>query len=222
MNKRIAKLLSDFGFFVFGEFYGSLGNPAPLYITSKKLYSHPDKMKIVSEEVAKFMQGKDFDLVAGTEVSGAPLAMAVSLTTQKPFVYIRRRREKDGKRYPVIEGLNRKGENVLVVDDGIGTGKAKMKFIEMLKRKGLIVKDVLVLYDAGIGYLPYYQENNIKVHSFVRHNALVQYMQQNGYISKALAGKLYNIWKNLKLLQDDREKWKEFVAQARAEGFDIE
>lgn len=222
MNRRIAKLLSDFGFFVFGEFYGSLGNPSPVYITSKKLYSHPDKMKTVSREIAKFMKGKDFDLVAGTEVSGTPLAIAVSLTTQKPFVYVRRRKGKDGKRHPVIEGLERRGEKVLVVDDGIGTGKTKMEFIRMLKKRGLVVKHVLVLYDAGINYLPYYKNNRIKVHSFVKHNDLVRYMKKNGYISKELSGRLIDFWINLKALQKDRKKWKQFVALAKSEGFDTQ
>lgn len=222
MNIRIAKLLSDFGFFMFGKFYGSLGNPSPLYITSKKLYSQPDKMKVISEEVAKFMQGRDIDLIAGTEVSGTPLAMAISFATFKPFVYIRRKREKDGKRREVLEGLYQRGEKVLVVDDGIGTGITKMKFIEMLKRKGLLVKDVLVLYDAEIGYLTYYQENNIKVHSFVSHNQLVSFMEKGGYISKALAGMLYDIWKNLPVWQKNQEKWKKFVALAKQEGFNSE
>lgn len=220
MNIRIAKLLSDFGFFMFGEFYGSLGNPSPLYITSKKLYSQPDKMKIVSEEVAKFMKGKEIDLIAGNAVSGTPLAMAVSFATQKPFVYVRLKKEKNGKQTEVLEGLFRRGEKVLVVDDGIGNGQTKMKFIEMLKRKRLVVEEVLVLYDAGLDYLPYYKENGIQVHSFVQHNDLVRYMEENGYISHELAGQMYNIWVNLTGWQKDKEKWDQFVALARSEGFD--
>ncbi|MBU2229041.1 hypothetical protein KJ810_01385 [Patescibacteria group bacterium] len=219
MNKRIAKLLSDFGFFVFGKFYGSLGEPSPIYITSKKLYSHPDKMQAVSEEIAKFMKGKNIDLVAGTMVSGTPLAMAVSLASHKPFIYLRQKKRKDGSIVTLLEGLYRKGENVLVVDDGIGTGKTKERFIKELQKKGLIVNHVLVLYDAGVGHLPFYEKNKITIHSFVRHNDLVKYMVSNGYISKKLANYMYDIWKNLKIWQKDQKKWDEFVAIARSEGF---
>ncbi|MBT4735539.1 MAG: hypothetical protein HOO10_11145 [Candidatus Marinimicrobia bacterium] len=219
MNKRIAKLLSDFGFFVFGKFYGSLGEPSPIYITSKKMYSHPDKMKIVSEEIAKFMKGKDIDLVAGTMVSGTPLAMAVSLASQKPFIYLRQKKKKNGSIQTNLEGLYRRGERVLVVDDGIGTGGTKARFIKKLHRKGLVVNHVLVLYDAEVGYLPFYKENNISIHSFVKHNDLVDYMIKNGYVSIKLGEYMYNIWKNLKEWHKDQKKWDEFVALAKSEGF---
>lgn len=219
MNKRIAKLLSDFGFFVFGKFYGSLGEPSPIYITSKKLYSHPDKMHVVSEEITKFMKGKQIDLVAGTMVSGTPLAMAVSLASQKPFIYLRQKSGKDGSKVTFLEGLYRKGENVLVVDDGIGTGGTKERFIKKLQRKGLKVNHVLVMYDAEVGYNPFYEKNKISIHSFVKHNDLVKYMVDNGYISKKLASYMYDIWKNLKAWQKDQKKWDEFVAIAKSEGF---
>lgn len=222
MNVRIAKLLSDFGFFMFGRFYGSLGYPSPLYIASKKLYSQPDKMKIISEEIAKFMKGKKIDLVAGTAVSGTPLAMAVSLASQKPFVYIRYKKEKGCQTRPVLEGLYRKRERVLVVDDGIGSGRTKEQFIKKLERKGLIVKDVLVLYDAEVEKLPFYKERGIKIHSFVKHNDLVNYMEQHGYISKELASQMHDFWKNLKEWQQNEQKWKEFVTLAKSEGFDYQ
>ncbi|MFA6391713.1 MAG: phosphoribosyltransferase family protein [Patescibacteria group bacterium] len=219
MNKRIAKLLSDFGFFVFGKFYGSLGEPSPIYITSKRLYSHPDKMKVVSEEIADFMKGKSIDLVAGTMVSGTPLAMAVSLASHKPFIYLRQKTKKDGSLVTLLEGLYRKGESVLVVDDGIGTGSTKERFIKTLQKKGLVVKDVLVLYDAGVEYIPFYAKHKIKIHSFVKHNDLVKFMVKNGYISKKLGDYMYDIWKNLKEWQKDQKKWNEFVSLAKSEGF---
>ena len=137
MNKRIAKLFADFGFFEFGVFHGSLGDPSPLYITSKRLYSQPDKMVVLSEEIIKFMAGKKFDIIAGSDTSGTPLAVAVSLAAGIPFVYTRKRRTKEGTKEKVIEGLYRKGERALVVDDGIGTGQTKVKFIKRLKKPGL-------------------------------------------------------------------------------------
>jgi len=205
---------------MFGRFYGSLGYPSPLYIASKKLYSQPDKMKIISEEIAKFMKRKKIDLVAGNAVSGTPLAMAVSLASQKPFVYLRYKKEKGHQTKTVLEGLYRKGERVLVVDDGIGSGRTKEQFIKKLKRKGLTVKNVLVLYDAEVKKLPFYKEKRIKIHSFVKHNDLVNYMERHGYISKELADQMHDFWKNLKEWQRDEKKWREFVALAKSEGFD--
>ena len=219
MNTRIAKLLSDFGFFVFGKFYGSLGDPSPIYITSKKLYSHPDKMQVVSEEIASFMKGKEIDLVAGTMVSGTPLAMAASLTSQKPFIYLRQKKRSNGSIETSLEGLYRKGENVLVVDDGIGTGATKERFIKKLQENGLVVKHVLVMYDAEVVYNPFYDDNNITIHSFVKHNDLVDYMIKNGYVSIKLGEYMYNIWRNLEEWQKDEKKWEEFVALAKLEGF---
>lgn len=219
MNTRIAKLFADFGFFEFGKFHGSLGDPSPLYVTSKRLYSQPDKMAVLSEEIIKFTKGKKFDIIAGSDTSGTPLAVAVSLAAGIPFVYTRRRRDKKGDKKKVIEGLYRRGERALVVDDGIGTGQTKVKFITRLKRAGIVVKDVLVLYDAGIKHMPYYQKNKIRVHSFVQHNDLVKYMRKNGYISRELSDYMIDIWKDLKGWQDDGEKWKKFVGLAKKEGF---
>jgi uridine monophosphate synthetase len=48
-----------------------------------------------------------------------------------------------------IEGESRAGERVLLLDDLITTGASKLEAIDILRKEGLIVEDLVVLIERG-------------------------------------------------------------------------
>lgn len=220
MNTAIADIVLRHGGFSFGNHSGSLGRDLPFYIASRKLYASPEDMEIIAQEVGKEIRklGLQFNAVAGTEMAGIPLAMAVSMVNHIPFILTRRNRKEEYRQH-VVEGAFELGERVLLIDDGIGTGETKSMFIEALKECGLIIHDVLVLYNAGIEKVPYYSANDIAIHSLLPHNEFVAYMKEKGILSAEFAEMLHDFWKKRVFDRPDSPEWKKFLIMAHTHGF---
>ncbi len=98
------------------------------------------------------------DKIVTPEAMGIPLATALSLKTNIPFVIIRKKKYGlDGEREVAqttgysknamyINGL-RKGDRVLFVDDVVSTGGTLIPMINTLKEMGVIVKDVVIVFN---------------------------------------------------------------------------
>jgi adenine phosphoribosyltransferase len=121
----------------------------------------------------------DFDKVVTPEAMGIPIATALTLRTGKPFVIIRKRRYKlpgetvieqqtgysKGNLY--VNGLNA-GDRVVFVDDVVSTGGTLRAIIPTLKRKGVIVKEIVIVVEKGDGKAKLEAEIGQKIKSLVR------------------------------------------------------
>lgn len=220
MNIAIADILLRHGGFSFGNHSGSLGKDLPFYIASRKLYANPHDMELIAQEVGKEIRaiGLQFDAVAGTEMAGIPLAMAVSMVNHIPFILTRRNRKEEYRQH-VVEGAFTSGERVLLIDDGIGTGETKSMFITALEECGLVIRDILVLYNAGIPKVPFYEEHSITIHSLLPHNEFVAYMKEKGILSSEFAEMLRDFWEKRIFEHPESREWKDFLIMAHTHGF---
>lgn len=220
MNTAIADILLRHGGFRFGHYTGSLGKDLPFYIASRHLYANPHDMELIAQEVGKEIRklGLQFNAVAGAEMAGIPLAMAVSMVNHIPFILTRRNRGETYRQH-TIEGAFTSGERVLLIDDGIGTGETKSVFIQALQECGLVIHDVLVLYNAGIKKVPFYTTHHIAIHALLPHNDFVEYMKEKGFISSAFAEMLNDFWKKRLFERPESQEWKEFMILAHTHGF---
>ena len=123
-----------------------------------------DALKLSIDELAKRLEGVDFDVIAGAEsrgfIFGAPLAYVM----HKPFVPIRKKgklpRETVSVSYDLEYGSAeiemhkdsiKPGQKVVIVDDLIATGgtvEAAAKLVEQLG--GEVVKIVFLMELAGL------------------------------------------------------------------------
>ena len=123
-----------------------------------------DALKLSIDELAKRLEGVDFDVIAGAEsrgfIFGAPLAYVM----HKPFVPIRKKgklpRETVSVSYDLEYGSAeiemhkdsiKPGQKVVIVDDLIATGgtiEAAIKLVEQLG--GEVVKVVFLMELAGL------------------------------------------------------------------------
>lgn len=220
MNTAIADILLRHGGFSFGNHSGSLGKDLPFYIASRKLYASPNDMELIAQEVGKEIRaiGLQFDAVAGAEMAGIPLAMAMSMVNHIPFI-LTRRNPREEYRQHVVEGAFTNGERVLLIDDGIGTGETKSMFIQALQECELVIQDILVLYNAGIEKVPFYEENHMTIHSLLPHNEFVAYMKEKGILSPEFAELLHDFWKKRLFDRPESSEWKEFLIMAHKHGF---
>ena len=123
-----------------------------------------DGLKLAIDELAKKLEGVDFDVIAGAESRGFLFGMPLSYLLHKPFVPIRKKGklpcETVSKTYDLEYGTAtiemhkdsiKPGQKVVIVDDLIATGgsvEAAIKLVEELG--GIVVKVVFLMELAGL------------------------------------------------------------------------
>jgi adenine phosphoribosyltransferase len=101
-----------------------------------------------------------FDKILTIEAMGIPIASALSLDLNIPFVIVRKRpykfideieiNQKTGysESKLFINGLGT-GDKIIIVDDIISTGGTLTSIISVLKKKNIEIMGIIVLFDKG-------------------------------------------------------------------------
>ena len=181
MNEKIAKALTDANVVKFGEFELASGLVSPIYVDLRILPSYPDSMAIVTTELVKAVKKLKPDVVAGAETAGIPLAMAISLKTKLPMIYVRKKPKSYGT-MEMIEGILKKDQKVILIDDMATNAYSKLKFVDGIKHSGGIVNDVLIVLDREQGGVEALAKENVKLHSLITLKELLGYMKENNMI----------------------------------------
>lgn len=183
MNEKIAKALVDANVVKFGEFTLASGIVSPIYVDLRVLPSYPDSMAVVTEELVKVVKKLKPDVVAGAETAGIPLAMAISLKTKIPMIYVRKRPKSYGRKEQ-IEGVLEKDAKVVLIDDMATNAYSKLKFIEGIKYSGGIVKDVLIVLDREQGGVEALAKEDVKLHSLITLKEMLSHMKENNLLDE--------------------------------------
>jgi orotate phosphoribosyltransferase len=150
MKEKLIEMLIDVGALKFGEFTLSSGKKSNIYVDIKHACTHPEILKIIAKLMAERITDLKFDKIACIELGGVPLAVALSLEVNKPYVIFR----KEKKRYGVggdIVGVVNEGESFIVVEDVTTTGRSALSVVERVENKGGKVVAVLTVVDRNEG-----------------------------------------------------------------------
>lgn len=126
------------------------GWKSPIYCDNRITLSFPPIRNYLREEFAKNIE-KQFgkpDVIAGVATGAIGIGMLVAEIMGLPFVYVRPEPKKHGRENQV-EGFLQKGQNVLVVEDLISTGKSSLQAVEALKAAGANVKGMVAIFTYG-------------------------------------------------------------------------
>lgn len=149
MNQALAKILTkNLSYFLVGPFKSSSGTFVPLYLEFRNIYSDPQALKILAKELGKIVKRIKAQVIAGAEMAGIPAALATSLQTKIPFVYIKKERKKFLAQ-KCVEGVFKKGSQAVLIDDTLIYGLTKKRLIDNAQKDGLIIKDIIVIYKVG-------------------------------------------------------------------------
>ena len=183
MNEKVAKALADANVVKFGEFNLASGLVSPIYVDLRVLPSFPESMATVTDELAKVTKKLKPDVVAGAETAGIPLSTAISLKTKIPMIYVRKRPKSYGRKEQ-IEGVLKKDDKVILIDDMATNAFSKLTFIEGIKNSGGVVQDVLIVLDREQGGVENLAKENVKLHSLITLKELLDYMKDNSLIEE--------------------------------------
>ncbi|MEM2478348.1 MAG: orotate phosphoribosyltransferase [Thermoproteota archaeon] len=168
-GSSLAELVKDIylaGGFKIGEFKLTSGGLSPYYVDLRILISRPRLFeRLVDSYIGKIRSiGEDFDIVAGVETAGIPIATLISYKTGIPMVYARgtERGHGTGK---MVEGELREGSRVVIVDDVLTTGRSIDNAARTIRNAGGKVAYALVFLDRLQNGVKKLRESGITVYS---------------------------------------------------------
>ncbi|MDR3223725.1 MAG: orotate phosphoribosyltransferase [Methanobrevibacter sp.] len=171
-KELLIKLLKENDVIKYGNFILSSGKKSEYYIDIKKGITNPKILKMIAVLINEKLQDDKIHRIAGPALGAVPIAVAVSLESEIPFLMIRKGK-KDYGTSKQIEGEINSGDNVVIVEDVTTTGASILKAIEAIESVGGIVKKIFVVVDREEGALESFKSKNtefiplISVHEFI-------------------------------------------------------
>ena len=170
INKESEKLdllkeILENGCLKLGRFKLKSGKISPFYLDLRRIISNPDLLAKIADVYLKILEKLDFDRIAAIPLAALPIATAISLKKSIPFIYPRLV-PKDHGTGNVIEGIFKRGERVVLIDDVITTARSKLEAIKVLNDAGLLVSDLIVLVERDSMGREELEKQGIRLHSY--------------------------------------------------------
>lgn len=178
------------------------GWKSPIYCDNRITLSFPPVRNYLKEEIAKLVEEKHGkpDVIAGVATGAIAIGILVAQELGVPFVYVRPEAKKHGRKNQ-IEGHLEKGQNVVVIEDLISTGKSSLLAVEALKEADVNIKGMVAIFTYGFDIAESnFKESNVELTTLSSYEHLLDQALDSQYIST----------KELKTLQDWRanpSKW---------------
>ncbi len=92
----------------------------------------------------------DFEILAGLETGGIPIATVLSIKLGKAQVFVRKKAKEYGTK-KLAEGIKISGMKVLVVEDVVTSGGQIIKSVEDLRKEGAVINSAVCVIDREAG-----------------------------------------------------------------------
>ena len=174
------------------------GWKSPIYCDNRIVLSYPLIRNYVREQMGKFIEkeyGKP-DVIAGVATGAIGIGILVAEYLGLPFVYVRPEAKKHGRQNQ-IEGFIEKGQNVVVVEDLISTGKSSLNAVKALKNAEVNVKGMVAIFTYGFKVAEdNFKNNNVALHTLSNYLNVLEQALDTNYISETELQTLSNWNKN--------------------------
>ena len=164
---------------------------SPLYIDLRKLQSHIRVKQETVSVLLKMAEGLTYDYIAGIPLAAVAIASSMADKLNKPQITPRMDKKTHGQ-VKKIDGDYQKGKVVLVVDDLIAHGRSKLEAIEVLEKAGLVVRDVVLVFDREQGGAEQLTENGYTLHSALKIRPTLRFYADIGKITSEQLKKVLN------------------------------
>jgi uridine monophosphate synthetase len=182
-KKELALDLHSIGALKFGEFTFKSGIVSPIYVDLRLFVSYPKILKKVAKLYADQLKSIEYDRLAGVAYAALPIAGAISLELERPWIFMRKEGLKKGYGLQKsLEGQFEKGETVVMIEDLVTRATSLMEAIPAIEEHGLIIKDAVVLLDYGKGGGDVLRKGGYNLHAFMTMREMVDIMFAEGKI----------------------------------------
>ena len=163
------------------------GWKSPIYCDNRLVLSFPIVRNYIKEEIAKNIElefGKP-DVIAGVATGAIGIGALVAECLGLPFVYVRPEAKKHGRQNQ-IEGFIEKGQNVVVVEDLISTGKSSLVAVDALKAAEVNVKGMVAIFTYGFDVSKKnFETNNVNLFTLSNYESLLEQALDTNFINQS-------------------------------------
>jgi orotate phosphoribosyltransferase len=132
-----------------GDFTLRSGKKSKYYLDKYLFETQPDILKALGAEFVKYITD-DVTLIAGAELGGVALAAATAMASGKRWIIVRNSK-KDYGTSKMIEGVLKKDDVVLLVEDIATTGGQVLEAAKIITEAGAKVKKIVAVIDRKQG-----------------------------------------------------------------------
>ncbi len=157
---------------------------SPVYTDCRVLMAYPSKRKKVRDLYIDAIDksGVKFDVVAGTATAGIPHASWIAEKLNLPMVYVRGKAKDHGKEN-LMEGIIKKGQKAIVIEDLVSTGESAINSVKAVRAAGGEISYVFSIITYGTEKAAEsFKENRLKLISLTTFADVVEESQKLGLI----------------------------------------
>lgn len=162
------------------------GWKSPIYCDNRIILSYPLIRNFIRENLAKIIEqhyGKP-DVIAGVATGAIGIGALVAEYLNLPFIYVRPEAKKHGRQNQ-IEGYLKEGQNVVVVEDLISTGKSSLNAVKALKLANTNVKGMVAIFSYGFPIATdNFKASEIEILTLSDYSNLLEQALDTNYISE--------------------------------------
>ncbi|GAB1855879.1 orotate phosphoribosyltransferase [Flavobacteriaceae bacterium MHTCC 0001] len=167
-------------------FMWASGWKSPIYCDNRIVLSFPLIRNYISESMAKHIEehyGKP-DAIAGVATGAIGIGMLVAQYLNLPFIYVRPNAKGHGRKNQ-IEGYIEKGQNVVVVEDLISTGKSSLNAVKALRDAEITVKGMIAIFTYGFEVAKEnFEKEQVTLHTLGNYETLLKQALDTNYITE--------------------------------------
>lgn len=161
------------------------GWKSPIYCDNRVTLSYPPVRNFLKEEIAKLVEEKHGkpDVIAGVATGAIAIGILVAQELGVPFIYIRPEPKKHGKKNQ-IEGYLESGQNVVVIEDLISTGKSSLNAVKALKEAHANVKGMVAIFSYGFNIATEnFEKDNVELTTLSNYEFMLEQALDSKYIT---------------------------------------
>ncbi|RAJ02241.1 orotate phosphoribosyltransferase [Chitinophaga skermanii] len=161
------------------------GWKSPVYCDNRKILSYPYVRDFIKSEMCNivFETWPDAAVIAGVATGGIPLGALVADQLKLPFIYVRSKPKEHGMGN-LIEGVLQEGQEVVVVEDLISTGKSSLEAVAGIRAAGGNVIGMVSVFNYGFDVaVKAFEAANVPFKSMSNYNAMIELAVDKGTVS---------------------------------------
>ena len=162
------------------------GWKSPIYCDNRISLSFPPIRNFIRENMARQIEehyGRP-DVIAGVATGAIGIGILVAEYLSLPFVYVRPEPKKHGRQNQ-IEGFLDQGQNVVVVEDLISTGKSSLNAVEALREQGANVKGMMAIFSYGFDIAAKnFEDQKVSLTTLSNYDYLLEQAVDTNYIKE--------------------------------------
>ena len=161
------------------------GYRMPVYNDNRLLMGNAKHRMMIAQgfrSILEKLQTKT-EVVAGTATAGIAPAATLADLIQTPLIYVRPAPKSHGLGNQ-IEGILKKGQSVIVVEDLVSTGSSSLKAIEAVRKAGGIVEHCLCIFTYGFQKsFDMFEQAHCQIHPLLTLETLIDCAKDSGTLN---------------------------------------